>query len=54
MFFYVHQSHRHDSTQPSLFTSWVALSELLYAHMTLAIAEHGRLQSQILAAASVA
>ena len=34
MFFYVYQSHRHGSTQPSLFTSWVVLCELLYAHMT--------------------
>ena len=25
MFFCVHQSHRHDSTHPSLFTSWGAL-----------------------------
>ena len=25
MFFYVHQSHRHDGTHPGLFTSWGAL-----------------------------
>ena len=29
MFFYMHQSHRHDSTQSSLFMSWVALCEPL-------------------------
>ena len=29
MFFYVHQSHRHDSTHPSLFMSWGALWEHL-------------------------
>ena len=34
VFFYVHLSHRHDSTQPSLFTSWVALCERLYARIT--------------------
>ena len=28
MFFYVHQPHRHDSTQPGFFTSWVALCDL--------------------------
>ena len=28
-FFYLYQSHRHDSTQPSLFMSWVALCEPL-------------------------
>ena len=29
VFFYVHQSHGHDSTHPSLCTSWVALWEAL-------------------------
>ena len=29
VFFYVHQLHRHNSTHPSLFTSWVALWEPL-------------------------
>ena len=53
MFFYVHQSHRHDSTHPSLFTSWGALWEPLVCSYDISHSRTWQVSTTSLAATSV-
>ena len=48
------QSHRHDSTQPSLFTSWVALCEPLVCSYDISHSRAWQASITSLAASSVA
>ena len=52
--FYVHQSHRHDSTQPSHYTSWVALCEPLVCSYDISHSRAWQASITSLAASSVA
>ena len=51
--FYVHQSHRHDSTQPSLFTRLVALCEPLVCSYDISHSRAQQASITSLAASSV-
>ena len=54
MFFYVHQLHRDDSTQPRLFMSWVALCEPLVCSYEISHSRAWQASITSLAATSVA
>ena len=54
VFFYMYQSHRHDSTQPSLFMSWVAICEPLVCSYDVSHSRAWQASVTSLAATSVA
>ena len=53
MFFYVHQSHRHDNTHPSLLTSWGVLWESLACSYDISHSRTQQVSITSLAATSV-